>query len=57
MANSIPIVYYGQEQGLDGSGDPVRSWSVFVGPIYATTSSTTVVPSGRLDISGRPHTI
>ena len=26
MVNSIPIIYYGQEQGLDGNADPVRSW-------------------------------
>jgi glycosidase len=26
MVNSIPILYYGQEQGVDGSGDPVRPW-------------------------------
>ena len=26
MVNSIPIVYYGQEQHVDGSGDPVRPW-------------------------------
>ncbi len=24
--NSIPILYYGQEQGVDGSADPVRPW-------------------------------
>ncbi len=24
MVNSIPILYYGQEQGVDGSADPVR---------------------------------
>lgn len=24
MVNSIPILYYGQEQGEDGSADPVR---------------------------------
>jgi hypothetical protein len=24
MVDSIPILYYGQEQGEDGSADPVR---------------------------------
>ena len=32
-ANSIPIVYYGQEQGLEGGGDPVRM------RIYAVTGT------------------
>jgi hypothetical protein len=26
MVNSIPILYYGQEQGENGSADPVRPW-------------------------------
>lgn len=26
IVDSIPIVYYGQEQSLNGSGDPVRSF-------------------------------
>jgi alpha-amylase len=27
---SIPIVYYGQEQGFSGSGDPVSSLSIYL---------------------------